>query len=91
MNNLTKEQMAELESLKENAKEALESLSERLDELKEEAQDCHDDRSEQWQESEKADIYNDWIQEIESKSDEVNSVKDELESIDFDEIKKPQY
>ena len=91
MNKLTKEQLKELNDLRETALESIQNLIDRMQELQDDAQDCFDNRSEQWQESEKADIYNDWIYDIEAKNDDIISIKDELEEVDFEEIERPEY
>jgi len=47
-----------------------------------EAEEWVDDRSEKWQESEKAEEFEDWISELDSKLDELENLKNEV-SIDL--------
>jgi len=91
MTRLTKEALTELENLKQTALEAIQDYADRLTELRDEAEEYSDNRSEKWQESEKADIYNDWVSDLENKEDEIKNVKSELEDIELDDVINPLY
>lgn len=90
MNKLSKAQKQNLEIMKDEAKQKLEDLRDYLTELKDEAEEVFYNRSEKWQESEKADSYQNWIDDIDDKSSEVDSIIDELDSLELDEIEQPE-
>jgi len=78
-----------LEDLKEKASEALGILKERLEILLEKAEEYQDERSDRWQESEAGELYKEWTERIQDKIDEIDSIFDDVEGIEFDEILAP--
>lgn len=90
MKTIPKDAMAELEQMRENAKEILSAMKEKFEELSSTAQEYYDERSEKWQESEKGESYSTWVSDIDDRAMEIDNLIDELDYIDFDEIKTPQ-
>ena len=61
---------------------SFDALINQLKDKIDEAEIWVDDRSEKWQESEKGDDFQDWIRELDIKSDELETLKDEI-NIEF--------
>ncbi|MBU3014764.1 hypothetical protein KO488_08345 [Poseidonibacter lekithochrous] len=91
MKRITREQLEDLKILSNSIIEAIDEYSEKVLEYKDDATEYADDRSEKWQDSENGDIYLSWIDDLESKSDEILELKDAVENINFDDVIKPGY
>jgi len=89
MKNITKAGMQKLEALRTAAQEAMDALKIELEQLADQADEYYQDRSDKWQESENGQMYAEWSDAIREVSYAADSVINDIESIDFDEIKEP--
>ncbi len=89
MKTISVKDLKELEAMKETAAKALEALKEKLEELANSAEEYYDDRSETWQESENGTFYREWVDTLEDRANDVDSLLDEVNNIDFEDIQSP--
>ena len=89
MRGISAKRHEKLERLKEQAHQKLMELQEFLTEIGEEAQNYHDDRTDEWQESERGEAFQDWVGDIDSKADDIGMLADEVDGLEFDDILRP--
>lgn len=84
MPRFTGEQRLQLEQLKTrlaNIEDDLETALEEIDTFQTMLQDTFDERSEKWQESEKGEEYQEFIDSVEERVDEIRDVYDTVQSV----------
>lgn len=91
MKKLTNLDLAELEEIKNKAVSAIEELVETINELKAEAKESYDSRSDKWKESERAKLYDAWINAINNRGVNFLTIKSEINNIGFKDIERPNY
>ena len=79
-----------LDVLKEKASKALEALELELRSAHDKAEEYYYDRSDKWIDSEKGEAFNDWVSDLDYKADEVETMKDDVFSLDLEEIETPE-
>ena len=82
----TKRELKNLEEKCENAESALDAVIEQLREKLEAAQEWMDDRSETWWESDSAQEFESWTNELEFKIDELENLKEEISFESMEDI-----
>jgi uncharacterized protein YukE len=82
----TKKDQEVLERKCESAESALDMVIEQLREKLESAQEWMEERSEVWWEGDSAQEFEDWVNELEFKIDELENLKDEINFESMEDI-----
>ncbi len=82
---LVKQDQASVEKMVEDIQSSFEKLIEFLREKHELAEEWSSERSDKWQESQAADDFEEWLNDLDYKIDTIESLKDEL---DIDELRE---
>jgi uncharacterized protein YukE len=83
---LTKRDQEALKSKCESAESALDMVIEQLREKLETAQEWMDERSEMWWEGDSAQEFEDWVNELEFKIEELENLKEEMSFESMEDI-----
>lgn len=84
MRNFTKDEIKEVEKLRDEAISSLDSLSAFLADKIDAIDEWVDERSEKWQESESAEIVDTFRCNVDDLRDEFENIKQELEELNID-------
>ena len=65
-------------------------MKEKLGNEIDKANEYFDERSEKWQESEKGESYQSWIDAMQEKLDSLDSLENDIDELDFEEIESSE-
>lgn len=75
---------------KDTLSDAITAMKEVLEKTIDRAQEYFDERSEKWQESEKGNAYQSWIDAMEEKLEALDSIESDIDELEFEEIESSE-